>query len=317
MNNQLRMKTNKTIKAKGMALSLSSQILWGLAGNVGEYLFTATTITVGWLVGFRLVISGIILLGFLWATRGWHELTAIWRNWRSATVLVLFSILAMLGIQLTYFTTISYSNAATATVLQFTSPVLVIGFLALRNRKLPSRIDGITVLVAVIGTFLLITEGNLHALSISTMALIWGILTAASDAVYILLPKKILADYGAPSVVAWSFLIGGIVMNFIHPMWIGFPVFTWKIFWIMIFMIVPATVFAYMMELQSIPLLKPELVSILQAAEPIAATLVAVSFMGVHFNWIGSLGIILVITTVFIQAVPQHVDQRQKISNSK
>ncbi|WP_318766404.1 DMT family transporter [Lactiplantibacillus carotarum] len=188
MKNQTIRQAAKPINGRnrGMALSLSSQILWGLAGNVGEYLFTATTITVGWLVGFRLITAGLILLTFLGVTRGWHALTAIWHDWRSATVLVLFSIFAMLGIQLTYFTTISYSNAATATVLQFTSPVLVIGFLAIAHRQWPSRID----LVTVLGTFLLITGGDVHTLSISVLALIWGLLTAASDAVYILLPKK-------------------------------------------------------------------------------------------------------------------------------
>lgn len=296
---------NQEQRNKGMALSLGSQILWGVAGNVGQYLFTNTNITVEWLVGFRLICAGIILLTFSGITRGWQVTIAVWKSKNSAIVLIIFSILAMLGIQLTYFMTIKYSNAATATVLQFTSPVLVIGFLALKNRKIPSRVDLWTVLVAVLGTFLLITEGNLNTLSVSILALVWGLLTAASDAVYILLPNKLLADFGAVPIVAWSFLIGGIVMNLLHPVWIGVPQFSWSIFWILVFMVIPATVFAYLMELQSIPLLRPELISILQAAEPIAATLIAVGFMGVHFNWVGILGIILVITTVFIQALPQ------------
>ena len=292
-------------RVQGMALSLGSQVLWGVAGNVGQYLFETTSITVGWLVGLRLIVAGAILLLFSGWHYGWRETVRVWRHWRSAIVLIIFSVLAMLGIQLTYFTTISYSNAATATVLQFTSPVLVIAWLAIRSRKLPDKINMATVMVAVIGTFLLITQGHLARLSVSVMALVWGLLTAASDAVYILLPNKLLQAYGSVPVVAWSFVIGGIVMNVIHPVWQGFPVMTWPLFWILVFMVVPATTFAYLMELQSIPLLPAELVSILQAAEPIAATLIAVLLMGATFNWIGIIGIVMVISTVFIQAVPQ------------
>lgn len=292
-------------RAEGIGLSLGSQILWGVAGNVGQFLFETTSITVAWLVGFRLILAGIILLAFAVWHDGWHETVRVWHNWHAASVLIIFSILAMLGIQLTYFTTISYSNAATATVLQFTSPVLVIGWLAIRQRRWPSKINTATVAVAVVGTFLLITQGHLSSLSISIAALVWGLLTAASDAVYILLPNKLLKEYGSVPVVAWSFVIGGIVMNVIHPVWVGFPAMTWPLFWILVFMVVPATTFAYLMELQSIPLLQATLVSILQAAEPIAATLIAVFLMGARFNWIGVMGIVMVISTVFIQALPQ------------
>lgn len=296
-------------KKRGIAISLGSQVLWGMAGNVAQYLFVATTITVEWLVSLRLFLAGIILLLFWGITHSFKELMAIWKSWQSALMLILFSVFGMLGIQLTYFMTINYSNAATATVLQFTSPVLIIGYLALRNRKLPNRVDAITVIVAVIGTFLLITEGHLNALSISMTALIWGLLTAVTDSIYILMPKKMLIKYGAVPVVAWSFLIGGLVMNLIHPLWVGLPPFTWTIFWSLVFMVIPATTFAYLMELQSVPLLKPEMVAILQSVEPITSTLIAVIFMGVTFNWVGSLGIILVIATVFIQALASRTNK--------
>lgn len=294
------------LRRKGIILSLSSQILWGTAGNVAQYLFNTTNMTVNWIISFRLLLAGIILLGFTWMTHGAKYVMAVWHGFKSSVSLLVFSILAMLGIQLTYFMTIKYSNAATATVLQFTSPVLIIGYVALKRRKLPNFIETWTVLFAVIGTVLLITQGNLSVLSVPLPAVIWGLLLAVSDSLYILMPIKLLHDYGTLPIVAWSFLIGGIIMNFIQPIWVGFPPVNWTTFWILFFMVVPATVFAYLMELQSIPLLPPVTISLLQAAEPISATLIAVIFMGVSFNWVGTLGIILVIATVFIESIPYH-----------
>lgn len=290
----------------GILLSISSQILWGTAGNVAQYLFNSTHMSVTWIISFRLLIAGIILLLFTGLTHGIDYVMAVWRHLKSGISLLTFSILAMLGIQLTYFMTIKYSNAATATILQFTSPVLIIVYLALKKRRLPSFLQMITVGLAVIGTILLITQGDLSTLSIPLAALIWGFLLALSDSLYILMPIKLLHDYGTLPIVAWSFFIGGIIMNFVQPIWIGAPKMNWDIFWILFFMVVPATVFAYLMELQSIPLLPPVTISLLQSAEPISATLIAVFFMGVSFNWVGTLGIVLVIGTVFVQSIPYH-----------
>ncbi|HAT55736.1 MAG TPA: peptide ABC transporter ATP-binding protein [Lactobacillus sp.] len=291
---------------QGIALSVGSQMLWGIAGNFGQFLFTKLNVSPTWMVVFRLLMGGIILLSFAFVTEGHQRVMAIWHHPKDVIVLVLFSVFAMLGIQLTYFMTISYSNAATATVLQFTAPVIVITFLALRYRQWPSRIDTITVIVAVIGTFLLITNGNPRTLDVSLLALVWGIMTAGSDAVYILLPNHILKQYGPVPVVAWSFLIGGLALNFFKPVWHDVPKFSWSLFWIMAFMVILGTVFAYLMELQSIPLISAQLVAILQAVEPITATLVAVLFMGTRFTVIAGIGIVLVIATVFIQAVPKN-----------
>jgi drug/metabolite transporter (DMT)-like permease len=253
-----------------------------------------------------MIFAGLILLGFTWITHSFKYVIAPWKGVKSSILLMLFSIFAMLGIQLTYFMTIKYSNAATATILQFTSPVIIIAYVALKNKHLPSFIESLTVLFAVVGTFLLITQGNMGALSIPLIALIWGLLLAVSNSLYILMPVKLLHQFGTLPIVAWSFFIGGVLMNFFQPFWIGAPPANWTNFWILLFMVIPSTALAYLMELQSIPLLPPVTISLLQAAEPISATLIAVLFMGVSFNWIGWIGVVMVIGTVFVQSIPYH-----------
>ena len=314
MNDKLYDPQPSAMKARnrGYLLSIGSQILWGTAGNVAQYLFTNTHITVNWIISFRMMIAGLILLAFTSLTHGFHYAFAIWHGFKSSISLLAFSILAMLGIQLTYFMTIKYSNAATATILQFTSPVILITYVALKRKKMPSIVEGWTVAFAVVGTILLITQGDFSTLSVPLPAIVWGILLAVSDCLYILMPLKLLHNYGTLPVVAWSFFVGGLIMNCIQPIWVGFPPINWTTFWVLFFMVVPATAFAYLMELQSIPLLPPVTISLLQSGEPISATLIAVLFMGVSFNWIGTLGIILVISTVFIQSIPYRKKQSFK-----
>ena len=59
------------------------------------------------------------------------------------------------------------------------------------------------------GIFLVATQGNIHALSISPKGLIMGMLLAITTCFYGVLPGPLLKKYPAESVCAWAMLIGG------------------------------------------------------------------------------------------------------------
>ena len=77
--------------------------------------------------------------------------------------LPIFAVFGMLPAQYTYFVTIKYSNAGTATVLQYTGPVLIVLYMALRQKRVPTKTECLAVLCALFGIFLLATNGNLHS----------------------------------------------------------------------------------------------------------------------------------------------------------
>ena len=68
------------------------------------------------------------------------------------------------------------------------------------------------------GIFLVATQGNIHALSISPKILIMGMLLAITTCFYGVLPGPLLKKYPAESVCAWAMLIGGGVLAvFLRP----------------------------------------------------------------------------------------------------
>ncbi|MFP7482506.1 EamA family transporter, partial [Weissella paramesenteroides] len=83
----------------------------------------------------------------------------------------------MLPSQLAYFMAIKYGNATTGTILQFLGPIFILLFLIIRWRLKPSRTDILSVLLAFLGTFLLVTQGNITQLALSISAIVWGILS--------------------------------------------------------------------------------------------------------------------------------------------
>ena len=301
-------------RIKGILLVLTAGILWGVCGTVAQYLFHYAGFTPEWVVVIRLLVAGMILL-LLSAIKGEHKLHSIWKDRKDVKSLLLFSILGLLAVQYTFFMAIKHSNAATATVLQYLTPVIITCYFTLISKKLPSKKDILAVALAVLGTFLIATEGNLHRLSISVNALLWGIGSAFALAFYTLLPRKLLPKWGSSLVLGWAMLIGGICFSFYNPPWM----FTgeWSVYAIfaIIFIIIFGTIVPFICYLESMKYIRATEVSVLASIEPVAAAFVSILWLEVTFGMAEWLGTMCIISTVFILAIfDKTVEQKTRKS---
>ncbi|MEW9991517.1 DMT family transporter, partial [Clostridium butyricum] len=164
---------NLNLRTKGIFLVIIGTMLWGISGTVAQFLFQNKGFSPEWLVVIRLLSSGTILLLYGYISSD-NDIKIIWKSKNNRINLFLFSILGMLGVQYTYFAAISHGNAATATILQYLSPVIITCYLIVKNRKLPTLKQMFAIILAMVGTFFIITRGNIHSLSLSKLALFWG-----------------------------------------------------------------------------------------------------------------------------------------------
>jgi drug/metabolite transporter (DMT)-like permease len=132
---------------------------------------------------------------------------------RKDALSLLFSLVGALTVQLTFLLTIEKSNAATATVLQFLSPTIIVAWFALARKKRPGVFVLSAILTSLIGTFLLVTHGDPTSLSISPAALFFGIASAFAAAFYTTYPSTLIARYGTLPIVGWSMLIAGLMLT--------------------------------------------------------------------------------------------------------
>ena len=142
-------------------------------------LYQSPNINTFWLVDVRSWLAGASLLLISLVHKG-KGTFAIFKNPRDLLYAALFSMLGITGAQFTYFYTVAASNAPTATVLVFLAPVLIICFMAAKTRQMPRRIDLIAVLLAVVGTVVLVTNGNFSHLAVTPKTLVWGFFSALS-----------------------------------------------------------------------------------------------------------------------------------------
>lgn len=286
---------------RGIICTLLGGTLWGFSGTCGEFLFTHYTVDSCWLTVMRMMGAGIALMAInLISTRG--GAAEIWKTKADAAQLVLFALLGLAFSQYAYLCSIDYSNAATATVLQYLGPVLIMGLVCVRGRRPPDVRETIAVVLAVGGTYLLATHGNPKTMVLSRQGLLWGLLSAVSLAFYTLIPSKIIPKWGSMLVTGWAMLLGGIGMGLLIRVW-TIPVQLDVYGWLAVGgMVVMGTLLAYTLYLQGVGDIGAVRASMLASVEPVSATVISSLWLGTRFMWIDLVGFACIIATVFLLA---------------
>ncbi|MFL0198618.1 DMT family transporter [Clostridium sp. WILCCON 0269] len=286
-------------RTKGIMLVVFAAMLWGVSGTVAQYLFQKMGFTPEWLVVIRLLLSGLILLIYAFI-KVKQEVWKIWKSKYHSFNLILFSIIGMLGVQYTYFAAIKYGNAATATILQYLSPVIITCYLAIFSKKAPGLRQALAIILAMVGTFFIITHGNIHTLSISKLELFWGITSAFAAAFYTVQPCSLLRRWDSTIVVGWGMLIGGLAFSFIHKPWDFTGSWSITSIFAVIFVVIFGTLVAFYCYLESTKYIQPAETSVLACVEPLSAVFLSVFWLHVNFGIMEWLGAICIITTVMI-----------------
>jgi drug/metabolite transporter (DMT)-like permease len=289
-------------QARGIISAVSGIILWGLTGTAAQYAFASVHLNSWWLVGVRMLGAGVPLL--IWC--GWrspHTLFSVWRHVRTAWRLIVFALIGMVPSELAYFMAIRYGNAPTATVLQLTGPLFIVGILALFEHLPPRRIDLVAIIIALLGTLLVVTGGRFDQLALSPLAIIWGLATGLSQAGYTLLPRRLLEEFDATLVTGWAMVVGSVPFL---PMLVraGIPKLAPSSWLVLAFIVFAGTMVGYVLYLQSLAFIRPTTTAMLSAVEPLVATLAAVAFLHTQIDAVQLAGGLLVLSTVFLQVLP-------------
>lgn len=285
----------------GIILTIIGGALWGLSGTSGQFLLQERGVTSEWLVTIRIVTAGLITI--VWAyLREKEKIFRIWHQPKDILKLFIFGIGGLALCQYAYFTSIRYSNAGIATVIEYTGPAMIILYIALRHHQWPTAREGMALTFAMIGTFLLATHGSFDSLALPKEALLWGVVAALSLALYNVQPVQLLHIYGTMPIVGYGMILGGTVMLFLFP---PYPIVGhWDFMAVMsmLTVIVLGTVVSFTLYLEGVKRIGPARSSILSSCEPISATIFSAALLGTTFSIIDILGFAFILSTVFLIA---------------
>lgn len=283
----------------GIILAILGASFWGLGGTVSDYLFKQQNIDINWYVTARLLISGFLLLTIFKILNPRQSIFIVFRNVTNTIQLLIFSTLGMLLVQYAYMASINYGNAAIATLLQYIAPVYIILWFIILKKETFKLFDVIAILLTLTETFLLLTNGSLDSLMVSSSSMIWGIISGLSLAFYTIYASNLLSKFPAILVVGWAMLISGILMNFKAPIWqFTISQIDISVILYLAFGIILGTAMAFFFFIKSLNYLSAKETTLFGTIEPVMAIVASALWLKVVFLPFQLLGIVLIIILI-------------------
>lgn len=181
--------------------------------------------------------------------------------------------------QLCFFGGLNLTSPINAALLMVIVPIIVLIFSAilLRERVSVRKVSGIV--LACAGAFLLIYSSRGEGASGN----LWGdlliVLNAASYGLYLVLVKPLMLKYNAFTIVSRIFAVGAVIVvpfGFNQVIAPGYSSFPMEIWWAIVFMVIGATIIAYLFNTWALRYANPSLVGAYIYLQPLMAIVVAI-----------------------------------------
>lgn len=284
---------------KGFLYTFLGSTFWGLSGVLGEYLLNVSKLDSLWVITNRLFYSGLLMLLVLY-TKEKNKIFIIFQDKKDIMKMINFSLLGLVICQGTYFLAIKYTNAGTATVLQYVGPTMIMCYYCFAKRRLPKFNEVIAIVLSLAGIVIMSTQFNFSNLIISKEGLFWGIFSALGLAIYNILSIPLINKYGSLIVVGWGLFIAGVItqiatLGFYIPA--NFSLLDLAAF---LGVIIFGTIISFTIYLQGVQLIGAVKGSIVACFEPIAAIIFSLLLIGTTFNFYDILGATIILSAVVV-----------------
>ncbi|MEY8442497.1 DMT family transporter [Lactobacillaceae bacterium 24-114] len=303
---------NSNKKVLGLTMVITATTFWGISGLFAKALFNISpSITSLWLTQWRLIVGGIIMV-IISQIMG-NKPFQIFHNLHDTWVIFAYGVIGLVPVQYAYFMAVQKGNASIATILQFVGPFFIIAYLAVFRHQPPRRIEIICAIIAFLGVFIIATHGRFNYLAVTPEVLFWGFISAIGVATNTLIPQNMLQTGRVPALVvtAWGLLFAGIVLLLIHPQQPSIPNTTSV--WIdCLSILIIGTIIPFYLANSSLKYIDATTFSLMDAFEPLSATVGSVIIFHLHLtpaDIFGSILVIVAVCAINIRISPHNKDK--------
>ncbi|USS93418.1 DMT family transporter [Fructilactobacillus ixorae] len=294
---------------KGIFWATLASAFWGISGTILQFVSQNANIPAAWFLSVRTLFSGIILL-FISAILYRGKIFGVFRDVHSILLIFGYAIFGLGANLLSFFLSVQTGNAASATILQYLAPLFILlGGLVFKHR-IPSKIDVLVFVIALVGVVLSITKGDLSQLSIPPVSLFWGVISGITAACYVVIPRPLMAQNSPLTVLGWGTLIAGFFFNLHQPVWENVPPLTTGSVVGIAAIVVFGTVLPFACLLYSMHFASSEDVSLVDAVQPVMTFALSIIFLHTQISVMEIVGSVLVIIAIYIlQSYRRKADQ--------
>ena len=299
----------------GYALALLAAGCWATGGLMAKWLFTdASAATASWPVPpLGIHIEPTVLA----AGRAWSAFAlllialAIGRRRdlvitrRDVPFFAVFGVAGLAMVHFTYFKTISLTNVATAILLEYLAPVivLVLGVAFFRHKFTWALPAGVALSVA--GCALVVGAVGGEGLVVSTQGIWWGLSSAVFFAAYSLMGTYAATRYSPYTTLVWGLGFASLFwLALLGPSAILGVFADAKTVTAVLFMAVVSTVIPFAAFLTALQHIAPTNATVTSTVEPFLAGIGAFLLFGEAFSTSQLLGGVLVVLAIIVVQLP-------------
>ncbi|MGB6384903.1 MAG: DMT family transporter [Terriglobales bacterium] len=298
----------------------SAAFLWGISATLGRAAFTGHLLPGGAslssidpliLSQSRATLSLAVLLPVLLVRRGASSLRVPGRD------LLQFFLLGILGVAVSnyfYYLAIQRTNVATAIILQYTAPVWVLLYTAVRGAQRPSLRRSGAVGLAVVGCALAVGFVGSGSFRLDKIGVTAALLAAFSFAFYNVGGHKVLARYDRWKVLLWVLVATSTFWIFVNPPWkivaAHYDRQQWEFMLVFSLVSVLGPFSCYFAGLQH---LEPTRAIVTSCLEPVFSIVIAALVLGELVRPMQTVGILLVLVAIVLIQLPERPSRGEQL----
>lgn len=282
---------------RGILCAFIGACCWGFSGTCSSLMTSQYGIPVPWITCVRLPLAALLFFVIV-IVKDYRTLLAVVRDGRSMMRIAGFGILGVLLTQVSYLSAIAYTNAGIGTVLERLGLIVIMFWTCFQMWRKPKLPEIAGLVLALTGTALIATKGQLGGLQIPAEGLFFGVVSAFALAFYTLMPVKPLKKWGPILVTGLAMFMGGIVAIVIFQPWTIQVQVTPPVMFAMGGMVVVGTLGAYVFYLQGVTDAGPVRASLIGCMEPVSALVISALWLGTPVVPIDVAGIALILAMV-------------------
>lgn len=281
---------------KGYMLSLTAGITWGFVGvfvkNLDNLKVDSMTIST-----FRptIAVAFYILLNLIKNPKSFKT------DLKGLLLFAIYGIFALDGMFISSSYAIKYTGVATASILLFINPILVVILSYFIFKEEFTMQKFIAMLFALVGCFLVVKAYNSASFKLNLTGIIWGLISGFTVALQNILGKLFLKEYSYKTQLIYSFLFATIFLWLFVPPWTLVHSISGSS---SLMNIVALGIFATLIPneaiVKALQYIESGKASIVASIEPVVACILAFIIFGELFELPQLIGVFLIISSIFL-----------------